>query len=78
MSLVPNPLSACLAGRSGAAWTPRIQAASTLAGWSVLPVQRGEDAVDLLDMRPLMASQPLCIGQHGQNAALEIGCRYMV
>ena len=35
------------------------------SGWPVLPVHRGEEAFDLLDVRPFMASQPLRIGQHG-------------
>ncbi len=35
------------------------------SGWPVLPVHRGDEAFDLLDVRPFMASQPLRIGQHG-------------
>ncbi len=35
------------------------------SGWPMLSVHRGDEAFDLLDVRPFMASQPLRIGQHG-------------
>ena len=36
-----------------------------LTGWPLLQVQRGDDAFDLLDVRPFVARQPLPVGQHG-------------